>query len=102
MFSKVDGRYVVHASAADEIHAILQENNAKGDVGEVYCKDLNIVICIGDLRKEEAVRRANIKKAMKNLYNTLKRFDKSEIVFEENEDVEDDVVDIVKLQLRFS
>lgn len=94
LFSKDQKEYVLHSSS-DELKSFLLSSSPMGTIGECFVHDKNILCCIGDASKEAHVRRTNVGKSMKSLFQTLKKFNNHEIVFEDCEFVEDAVYYLV-------
>lgn len=80
----------------DELTSFLRTQNSKGTVGDFFCYEKTLLICIGKTNeKNREVRRTNACRAMKSLYSNLKRFDGYEIVFEDCEYTEDAVFSLI-------
>lgn len=97
LFSKDQETIAVHSGNAEERHrAFLSSNNPRGDVGEFFCLERDLFVCIGKMNEKNLiVKRTNVSKAMRSLYDNLKRFDKTEIVFEDCEFAEDAIFSLI-------
>lgn len=90
LFSKEETGIKIYSEKENENHlSFLSSNNPTGKVGEVFISEKNFFIGIGKKLNDKVLLRTNVSKAMKNLYENLKRFDKSEIIFEDCEFTED-------------
>lgn len=97
LFSKKDENVVLHTEKQEkELLDFLISQNPQGTVGEFFSKDTDLFVCIGkDNEKDQIVKRTNTAKAMKSLYTNLKRYDGSEIVFEDSEYTEDAIFSLI-------
>lgn len=80
LFSKTESGFTVH-SQGEHSDTFLKENNPIGTVGEVYVKNKEIFVCVGKSDEPELIKRTNVQKAMKSVYQNLKKFDNHEILF---------------------
>lgn len=94
LFSKDKDNYTIHAES-DELMDFLRLSRPMGNIGECYYRDTCILCCIGPYNEDKLVQRTNVRKAASSLYNTLKKFNNFEVVFEECEFLEDAIFSLI-------
>lgn len=94
MFSKETNGFKVHSDNNTYL-PFIESMNPRGNLGEVFTKEKEILVCIGKSDEERLIRTTNIQKSMKNTYENLKRFNKHEIVFEECEYTQEAVYSLI-------
>lgn len=94
LFSKEKDEITVHSS--NQAHSsFVKSMNPRGFVGEIFTNEKDIFVCIGKAEEEEMIRKTNVQKSMKNAYETLKRFNKHEITFEESDFTQEAVYSLI-------
>lgn len=108
LFSVEDGNVILFSKNSQEDHmSFLKSNNPIGNVGEFFSNKNNLYVSIGKHKMTgiesnyPIAMRTDTMRAMKSLYINLKRFNKSEIVFEDCQLVEDAIFGLITTSYKY-